>query len=89
MSHMTLEYSANLRGDGNFGELCASWPFMCALDVDGRRCSAAACGACARLRGLLHRGRLAATRIRACRAQDRRRPAPPRSRRRAPGYSIS
>jgi 5-carboxymethyl-2-hydroxymuconate isomerase len=36
MSHMTLEYSANLRGDGNFGELCRKLAqFMCALDVDG------------------------------------------------------
>jgi 5-carboxymethyl-2-hydroxymuconate isomerase len=33
---MTLEYSANLRGDGKFGELCRKLAqFMCALDVDG------------------------------------------------------
>ena len=36
MSHMTLEYSANLRGDGRFGELCRQLAqFMAALQVDG------------------------------------------------------
>ena len=36
MSHMTLEYSANLRAAGHFGELCKSLArFMTALRVDG------------------------------------------------------
>jgi 5-carboxymethyl-2-hydroxymuconate isomerase len=36
MSHMTLEYSANLRADGRFGELCTQLSqFMTALRVDG------------------------------------------------------
>ena|SRR5277367_4906621 len=36
MSHMTLEYSANLRADGRFGELCRKLgQFMTALKVDG------------------------------------------------------
>jgi 5-carboxymethyl-2-hydroxymuconate isomerase len=36
MSHMTLEYSANLRADGRFGELCTRLSqFMSALHVDG------------------------------------------------------
>src|SRR5258708_34633393 len=36
MSHMTLEYSANLRGDGRLGELCRKLAqFMTALRVDG------------------------------------------------------
>jgi 5-carboxymethyl-2-hydroxymuconate isomerase len=36
MSHMTLEYSANLRADGRFGELCRKLAqFMSALQVDG------------------------------------------------------
>ena len=36
MSHMTLEYSANLRGEGRFGELCAKLAqFMTALRADG------------------------------------------------------
>ena len=36
MSHMTLEYSANLRGEGRFGELCRKLAqFMSALRVDG------------------------------------------------------
>jgi 5-carboxymethyl-2-hydroxymuconate isomerase len=36
MSHMTLEYSANLRAAGRFGELCRRLAtFMCALRVDG------------------------------------------------------
>lgn len=36
MSHMTLEYSANLRADGRFGELCRKLAqFMTALRVDG------------------------------------------------------
>ena len=36
MSHMTLEYSANLRAEGRFGELCAQLAqHMTALRVDG------------------------------------------------------
>lgn len=36
MSHMTLEYSANLRADGRLGELCRQLAqFMSALHVDG------------------------------------------------------
>ena len=36
MSHMTLEYSANLKADGRFGELCRKLAqFMTALRVDG------------------------------------------------------
>ena len=36
MSHMTLEYSANLRAHGRFGELCrALAQFMTELRVDG------------------------------------------------------
>jgi 5-carboxymethyl-2-hydroxymuconate isomerase len=36
MSHMTLEYSANLRGEGRFGELCRQLAqFMTALRIDG------------------------------------------------------
>jgi 5-carboxymethyl-2-hydroxymuconate isomerase len=36
MSHMTLEYSANLRADGRFTDLCRKLAqFMCALRVDG------------------------------------------------------
>ena len=36
MSHMTLEYSANLRADGRFGELCRELArFMTALRVGG------------------------------------------------------
>jgi 5-carboxymethyl-2-hydroxymuconate isomerase len=36
MSHMTLEYSANLRGEGSFGELCRKLAqFMTALRIDG------------------------------------------------------
>jgi 5-carboxymethyl-2-hydroxymuconate isomerase len=36
MSHMTLEYSANLRAEGRFGELCLKLSqFMTALRVDG------------------------------------------------------
>src|SRR5258708_36646588 len=36
MSHMTLEYSANLRGDGRFGELCRKLAqFMTGLRVEG------------------------------------------------------
>src|SRR6267142_1707928 len=36
MSHMTLEYSANLRDAGRFGELCRKLAqFMTALRVDG------------------------------------------------------
>ena len=36
MSHMTLEYSANLRHDGRFGELCRKLAqFMSALRVEG------------------------------------------------------
>ena len=37
MSHMTLEYSANLRNDGRFKELCRKLSrFMVALEVDGK-----------------------------------------------------
>lgn len=36
MSHMTLEYSANLREEGRFGELCRKLAqYMSALRVDG------------------------------------------------------
>ena len=36
MSHMTLEYSANLREQGRFGELCRDLAqYMSALRVDG------------------------------------------------------
>jgi 5-carboxymethyl-2-hydroxymuconate isomerase len=36
MSHMTLEYSANLRAHGRFGELCCALAqFMTELRVDG------------------------------------------------------
>jgi 5-carboxymethyl-2-hydroxymuconate isomerase len=36
MSHMTLEYSANLRDEGRFGELCRKLAqFMSALRVEG------------------------------------------------------
>jgi 5-carboxymethyl-2-hydroxymuconate isomerase len=36
MSHMTLEYSANLRAEGGFGELCRKLAqFMTALRVEG------------------------------------------------------
>jgi 5-carboxymethyl-2-hydroxymuconate isomerase len=36
MSHMTLEYSANLRAEGRFGELCKQLSrYMTALRVDG------------------------------------------------------
>jgi 5-carboxymethyl-2-hydroxymuconate isomerase len=36
MSHMTLEYSANLRSGGRFGELCRDLAqFMTTLRVDG------------------------------------------------------
>jgi 5-carboxymethyl-2-hydroxymuconate isomerase len=36
MSHMTLEYSANLRAEGRFGELCRHLAqYMSALRVDG------------------------------------------------------
>jgi 5-carboxymethyl-2-hydroxymuconate isomerase len=36
MSHMTLEYSANLRADGRFGELCTQLSkYMASLRVDG------------------------------------------------------
>jgi 5-carboxymethyl-2-hydroxymuconate isomerase len=36
MSHMTLEYSANLRAEGRFGELCLKLAqFMTALRVEG------------------------------------------------------
>jgi 5-carboxymethyl-2-hydroxymuconate isomerase len=36
MSHMTLEYSANLKAKGRFGELCQKLAqFMSALRVDG------------------------------------------------------
>jgi 5-carboxymethyl-2-hydroxymuconate isomerase len=36
MSHMTLEYSANLRDSGRFGELCRKLAqFMAALNVEG------------------------------------------------------
>jgi len=37
MSHMTLEYSANLRAGGNFGELCRKLAlFMVDLDESGK-----------------------------------------------------
>ena len=37
MSHMTLEYSANLRADGDFGALCRQLAqFMARLEVDGK-----------------------------------------------------
>lgn len=37
MSHMTLEYSGNLRDCGSFSELCAKLArFMTTLEVDGR-----------------------------------------------------
>ena len=36
MSHMTLEYSANLRGDGRLGALCRKLAqFMSGLRIDG------------------------------------------------------
>ena len=36
MSHMTLEYSANLRAEGRFGELCSQLSrYMTGLRVDG------------------------------------------------------
>ena len=36
MSHMTLEYSGNLRAEGRIGELCrALAQFMTALRIDG------------------------------------------------------
>jgi 5-carboxymethyl-2-hydroxymuconate isomerase len=36
MSHMTLEYSANLRDDGRFGQLCTKLArFMTELHVEG------------------------------------------------------
>jgi 5-carboxymethyl-2-hydroxymuconate isomerase len=36
MSHMTLEYSANLQGDGRLGELCRKLAqFMSGLRIDG------------------------------------------------------
>ena len=36
MSHLTLEYSANLRAEGRFGELCRKLAtFMSTLRVDG------------------------------------------------------
>jgi len=36
MSHMTLEYSANLRADGRFAELCRQLArYMTALRIDG------------------------------------------------------
>ena len=36
MSHMTLEYSANLRGEGRFGELCRKLAqYMTTLRVEG------------------------------------------------------
>src|SRR5271157_2231842 len=36
MSHMTLEYSANLRGEGRFGDLCRKLAqCMTSLKVDG------------------------------------------------------
>jgi 5-carboxymethyl-2-hydroxymuconate isomerase len=36
MSHMTLEYSANLRAEGRFGDLCRQLAqFMMALRVEG------------------------------------------------------
>jgi 5-carboxymethyl-2-hydroxymuconate isomerase len=38
MSHMTLEYSANLRAGGNFGHLCRSLAqFMVDLQGDGKQ----------------------------------------------------
>jgi 5-carboxymethyl-2-hydroxymuconate isomerase len=38
MSHMTLEYSANLRASGNFGQLCRSLAqFMVGLQGDGKQ----------------------------------------------------
>lgn len=38
MSHMTLEYSANLREAGRFGELCRKLAgYMVDLEVDGAR----------------------------------------------------
>jgi 5-carboxymethyl-2-hydroxymuconate isomerase len=38
MSHMTLEYSANLRADGAFSDLCRKLAqFMVALEVDAAR----------------------------------------------------
>jgi 5-carboxymethyl-2-hydroxymuconate isomerase len=37
MSHLTLEYSANLRAEGGFGELCCKLSqFMAALQVGGQ-----------------------------------------------------
>jgi len=37
MSHMTLEYSSNLRAGGDFGGLCRKLAqFMTGLEVDGR-----------------------------------------------------
>ncbi len=37
MSHMTLEYSANLRNDGRFGELCRELAqYMTQLQVEGK-----------------------------------------------------
>lgn len=37
MSHLTLEYSANLRGDGRIGELCRELAqFMTQLRVEGK-----------------------------------------------------
>jgi len=37
MSHMTLEYSANLRAAGRFGELCRKLAqYMTGLSVDGK-----------------------------------------------------
>ncbi len=37
MSHMTLEYSANLRGEGRFGELCRELAqYMTQLRVEGQ-----------------------------------------------------
>ncbi len=37
MSHMTLEYSANLRAEGRFGELCRKLAqFMSQLRIDGK-----------------------------------------------------
>ena len=38
MSHMTLEYSGNLRSDGRFGELCRALAvFMTGLTVEGKK----------------------------------------------------
>lgn len=38
MSHMTLEYSGNLRATGQFPELCRKLAqFMAALQIDGRQ----------------------------------------------------